>query len=182
MSGSHNPSTVSNTKWSLISVLSLSFSFKEAGITIQQVQYYQHLISLISYIIMPVSAILGSFFSAFFNLSSLCQAFRQGMMKTLTSAMAIPPMEGIAMGLATSAPAPVDQRMGIKPINVVAAVIIQGLILRVPAIRIVSRISWALFIFRLPNKSLIYVVIRIESSSTMPKMEIKPTQTATLKL
>src|SRR3990172_12174738 len=155
MSGSHNPSTVSNTKWSLISVLSLSFSFKEAGITIQQVQYYQHLISLISYIIMPVSATPGSFFSAFVNLCSLCQAFRQGIIKTLTSAIAIPPIEGIAIGLATSAPAPVANRMGTKPINVAAVVIIHGRILLVPAIKIVSRISWALFIFLLPNKSLI---------------------------
>ena len=51
------------------------------------------------------------------------------MIKTLTSAIAIPPIEGIAMGLATSAPAPVDHRMGIKPINVVAAVIMHGRIL-----------------------------------------------------
>src|SRR3990167_4580973 len=42
------------------------------------------------YTMIPVSAIPGSFFSAFVNLCSLCQAFRQGMMKTLTSAMAIP--------------------------------------------------------------------------------------------
>ena len=59
-----------------------------------------------SYTIIPVSAIPGSFSSALFNLCSLCQAFRQGMMKTLTSA--IPPIEGIAIGLATSAPAPVN--------------------------------------------------------------------------
>ena len=95
---------------------------------------------------MPVSAILGSFFSAFVNLCSLCHAFRQGMIKTLTSAMAIPPIEGIAIGFATSAPAPVDHKIGISPIKVVAAVIIQGLILRVPAIKIVSRISCTLFI------------------------------------
>jgi len=44
-----------------------------------------------------------------------------GMMKTLTKAMAMPPMEGMAMGLATSAPAPVDQRMGTRPMKVVAA-------------------------------------------------------------
>ena len=111
--------------------------------------------NLHNYTIIPVSAILGSFFSALLNLCSLCQAFRQGMMKTLTSAMAIPPIEGIAMGLATSAPAPVDHRMGIKPINVVAAVIMHGRILLVPAIKIVSRMSWTLFIFLLPNKSLI---------------------------
>ena len=77
------------------------------------------------------------------------------MMKTLTNAKAIPPIDGIAMGFATSAPAPVDQRIGIKPINVVAAVIIQGRILLVPAIKIVLRISRTLFIFLLPNKSLI---------------------------
>ena len=63
------------------------------------------------------------------------------MMKTPTIAIAIPPMEGIAMGLATSAPAPVDHMMGMRPINVVAAVIIQGRILLVPAIKIVLRIS-----------------------------------------
>ena len=146
---------MSNTKQLLLSVLSLSFPFKEEGITIQQVQYYQQLNSLTSYIIMPVSAIPGSFFSALFNLCSLCQALRQGMMKTLTNAKAIPPIDGIAMGFATSAPAPVDQRIGIKPINVVAAVIIQGRILLVPAIKIVLRISRTLFIFLLPNKSLI---------------------------
>ncbi len=63
------------------------------------------------------------------------------MMKTVTDSMCIPPMDGIAMGLATSAPAPVDQRMGRSPIKVVTDVIMQGLIRRVPAIRIVLRIS-----------------------------------------
>ncbi len=48
----------------------------------------------------------------------------------------MPSMEGIAIGLATSAPAPVDHRVGRSPINVVAAVIIQGRILLVPAINI----------------------------------------------
>src|SRR3990170_1540141 len=106
-------------------------------------QYLYHIngspfyFAIMSYTIIPVCAIPGSFFNAFLNLCSLCQAFRQGMMKTLTSASAIPPIEGIAIGLATSAPAPVDHRIGIKPINVVAAVIIHGRILLVPAIRIV---------------------------------------------
>ena len=63
------------------------------------------------------------------------------MMKTLTSAIAIPPMDGIAMGLATSAPAPVDHSMGTRPMKVVAAVIMQGRILRVPAMKMVSRMS-----------------------------------------
>ena len=74
------------------------------------------------------------------------------MMNTLTSAMAMPPMEGIAMGLATTATAPVDHRMGTKPMKVVAAVIMQGRILRVPAMKMVSRMSWTLFIFFPPNR------------------------------
>ncbi len=56
----------------------------------------------IIYTKITVSEVLGFFFNAFLNLCSLCQAFSQGMMKTLTSAMAIPPIEGIAMGLVTS--------------------------------------------------------------------------------
>ena len=67
-----------------------------------------------SYTIIRVSAIPGSFSSALFNLCSLCQAFRQGMMKTLTSAIAMPPMEGIAIGLATLTPVPVDHIIGDK--------------------------------------------------------------------
>ena len=68
----------------------------------------------IIYTKIPVSEVLGFFFNAFMNLYSLCQAFRQGMMKTLTSAIAMPPMEGIAIGLATLTPVPVDHIMGDK--------------------------------------------------------------------
>ena len=51
------------------------------------------------------------------------------------------------MGLATSAPAPVDHRIGTRPMKVVAAVMMQGRILLVPAMMMVSRMSWMLFIF-----------------------------------
>lgn len=65
-------------------------------------------------------------------------------MKILTSAKAIPPKDGIAIGIMISAPRPVDVNTGNNAIMVVETVIKAGRILRNPASTTASRTSFKL--------------------------------------
>ena len=63
----------------------------------------------------------------------------------------IPPKEGIAIGITTSAPFPVAVKTGIKAIIAVAAVIIAGRTLFDPACKTDALISLIVFGFSLSN-------------------------------
>lgn len=66
-------------------------------------------------------------------LLSLIQQYRTGTTSIVSISIVIPPKEGIAIGTIISEPRPVEVRTGISARIVVAVVIRQGRILRIPA-------------------------------------------------
>ena len=68
-------------------------------------------------------------------------------MNTVVTSKSIPPKAGIAIGIITSEPFPVEVKMGIKASSVVAVVIMQGNTLRFPASSTALRISRTLLGF-----------------------------------
>ncbi len=75
------------------------------------------------------------------SLRSAHQQYKVGTINTVVISSIIPPKEGIAIGIMTSDPLPVEVKMGSKANRVVAVVIMQGSTLRFPASRTACLIS-----------------------------------------